>query len=330
MAKLSGTPVRGCAKAEPRGVQGLAREVEQGMARSVVERRRAAAGCGADRADRRPPGGPGWPGGRGSGGCARWPAAFQQRHGGLVVAEGAVAGQRGLAAARRPGPCVCARAGRARSRPRFRPRRDSARPSTARDRRGRGRGRRKRRTARASASSVLATTMTPEVSLSSRWTMPGRRSPPMPGGVAAMGEQGVDQGAVLVARRGMDDQPGRLVEHHQVGVLVENRQRDRLRQRRRRDRGRRRQAVKRAGADGFGGLGDGDAVAGRVAGLDEVLHARAGKGGDTLGEEAVDALPGGLGGSTGGVDDCAGGGFIGHAASRYSGWRGGWRGACVG
>ncbi len=41
--------------------------------------------------------------------------------------------------------------------------------------------------------------------------------------VAAMGEQGVDQGAVLVAGRGVHDQPGRLVEHDQVGVLVEDR-----------------------------------------------------------------------------------------------------------
>jgi hypothetical protein len=30
------------------------------------------------------------------------------------------------------------------------------------------------------AASVLAATITPEVSLSSRWTMPGRATPPMP------------------------------------------------------------------------------------------------------------------------------------------------------
>ena len=46
--------------------------------------------------------------------------------------------------------------------------------------------------------------------------------------VAAMGQQGVDQGVVGIAGRGMDDQPGRLVQHQQVGILVEDIEVDRL------------------------------------------------------------------------------------------------------
>ena len=80
-----------------------------------------------------------------------------------------------------PPPCACDRADRGRSRPRSPRRRAPARPSTVPGRRGRGRARRTRPTSPASAGSVLATTITPEVSLSSRCTIPGRRSPPIPG-----------------------------------------------------------------------------------------------------------------------------------------------------
>ena len=47
--------------------------------------------------------------------------------------------------------------------------------------------------------------------------------------VAAVVEQGVDQGAVRMARRGMDDEPARLVDDDDVVVLVDNVQRDVLR-----------------------------------------------------------------------------------------------------
>ena len=74
----------------------------------------------------------------------------------------------------------------------------------------------RRRTACASpscATSVLATTSSPDVSLSMRWTMPGRATPPMPDRLAAaMVEQGVDQRPVAVAGGRMDDQPGGLVD----------------------------------------------------------------------------------------------------------------------
>ena len=111
----------------------------------------------------------------------------------------------------------------------------------------------------------------------------------------------------------MHHQARRLVEHQQVGIFVEDGKRNGLRQRYRGNRGRRRQAVERAGADGFGGGADGAAVAAGEAGLDEGFHPRAGEGGKVLGEEAVDALPGGLGGCPDGVDACIAGGFVGHA-----------------
>ena len=44
-----------------------------------------------------------------------------------------------------------------------------------------------------------------------------------------MVQQGVEQGAVRVARSGMDDQPGRLVNDDDVGVGVDDGQRDVLR-----------------------------------------------------------------------------------------------------
>ena len=73
----------------------------------------------------------------------------------------------------------------------------------------------------------------PEVSLSRRWTMPGRASPPMPIRLfAAMGDQGIDQGAVGIARRGMHHQPRRLVDHDQVLVLVNHVERNILAARR--------------------------------------------------------------------------------------------------
>ncbi len=40
--------------------------------------------------------------------------------------------------------------------------------------------------------------------------------------VAAMGDERVDQRAGLVPGRRMDDEPGRLVDHQQVGILVDD------------------------------------------------------------------------------------------------------------
>jgi len=38
--------------------------------------------------------------------------------------------------------------------------------------------------------------------------------------IAAMRDQGVDEGAVVIARRGVDDEAGGLIEHDQIGVFV--------------------------------------------------------------------------------------------------------------
>ena len=46
-----------------------------------------------------------------------------------------------------------------------------------------------------------------------------------------MGDEGVHQRAALIARRGVDDEAGRLVEHDQVGVLVQDHERYGLGQR---------------------------------------------------------------------------------------------------
>ena len=83
------------------------------------------------------------------------------------------------------------------------------------------------------AASVLATTIRPLVSLSSRCTMPGRRTPPMPDKLAPQwAEQGVDESAVGISRRGMDNHARRLVDDDQVCILEADIERDRLRDRR--------------------------------------------------------------------------------------------------
>ena len=46
-----------------------------------------------------------------------------------------------------------------------------------------------------------------------------------------MGDQGVDEGRVRVARRGVDHQAGGFVDHQQVRVLVDDVERDVLRPR---------------------------------------------------------------------------------------------------
>ena len=79
---------------------------------------------------------------------------------------------------------------------------------------------------RTRASWLLAITMQPVVSLSRRCTIPGRNLPLMPG--SGSDAQAVHR-AVLVARRWMHRQPGRLVEHDQMVVLKKHIQIHRLR-----------------------------------------------------------------------------------------------------
>ncbi len=150
------------------------------------------------------------------------------------------------------------------------------------------------------ARSVLATTMSPEVSRSSRCTMPG----PALGAAGqrrAAGDQRVDQGVVPVARRGVDHQPGGLVDDGEVLVLVDDGERD------------------GGGAERAGrlvlGEPDGDQLAagedpGGAGGLavdghrlvgDEPGGLGAGEA-ELVGEEAVEAL--GLRGDDGELDAC--------------------------
>ena len=105
----------------------------------------------------------------------------------------------------------------------------TARPRRWRHRRGRCGARRNRATARGAPISVLATTISPLVSLSRRWTMPGRRTPPIPDKAgAAMRDQRVDQRAVGIARGRVNDQPGGLVDDDQMCILEADIERDRL------------------------------------------------------------------------------------------------------
>ena len=71
--------------------------------------------------------------------------------------------------------------------------------------------------------SFFATTINPVVSLSSRCTMPGRRSPPMPDRLfAAMSDQRVDQRAGPVSGGRMHHQALGLVDDDHVVVLVDH------------------------------------------------------------------------------------------------------------
>ncbi len=124
--------------------------------------------------------------------------------------------------------------------------------------------------------------------------------------VAAMGEQRVHQGAVLVAGSGVDDETRGLVEHQNVFVLVEDGEGDGLRLRGGGDGGRLAEFVERAGADGFGGYREGGTVAACVAGFDQAFDTGAGERAAGVRQEAVGALAGGF---RGGVEaKCVGGG----------------------
>jgi len=64
---------------------------------------------------------------------------------------------------------------------------------------------------------------------------PAHTGDPAEGGAAVAPEEGVDEGPALMAGRGVDHQPGGLVDNEQVVVLVHDGHRDiRLRLRRRR------------------------------------------------------------------------------------------------
>ena len=120
--------------------------------------------------------------------------------------------------------------------------------------------------------------------------MPGRRTPAIPPYSAPSGpaQEGVDEGARVVARRRMDDEPGRLVDDQQVVVLVGDHQRDRLAGQLEPDRGGHVQLEDVAGADQDVRL-EGRSVVGQPAVGDQALDVAPGQAG-RVGHEAVGSL----------------------------------------
>ena len=87
--------------------------------------------------------------------------------------------------------------------------------------------------------------------------------------VAAMGDEGVHERAGPVARRRMHHEARRFVNYDDVRILVAHVEGDVLAARRGRGRRRRGQAVSLARAQPPGGVGEGRAVAGERAPLDQ-------------------------------------------------------------
>ena len=83
-------------------------------------------------------------------------------------------------------------------------------------------GRRTGRSATMPPRSVRATTSSPELPASRRWTMPGRSGSPTAGEIREVVEESVHERALLVAGAGVDDQPGRLVDHDDRVVDVDD------------------------------------------------------------------------------------------------------------
>ena len=115
--------------------------------------------------------------------------------------------------------------------------------------------------------------------------------------VAAMGDQRVDEGAVGLARAGMDHHAGRLVEDDDVVVLEHDIQRDVLGLRCRLAHWRQQQRVFRLGPHRLRRVGHGGAVLGHRAVEDQRLQPRPRqrRGGlEPGGKEPVETLSGGL------------------------------------
>ncbi len=110
--------------------------------------------------------------------------------------------------------------------------------------------------------------------------------------VAAMRQEGIDQGAFLVAGCGMHDQPGRLVEHDQVIILEQYFEGNVFGLRRGRDRRGQRDSKTLSGADGFGGFGELHIIPPDMAFLDEGLDARTRQIGEGVRQKAISTPPG--------------------------------------
>ena len=119
--------------------------------------------------------------------------------------------------------------------------------------------------------------------------MPGRRTPPMPERlVAAMREQRVHQRAVGIAGRGMNHEPGRLVDDDDMLVLIDDGEIHGLRHRLVGDRRRQAQGEALAGADPQRRVRYGRAIQGHVSRLDEMLDARPRKIGEMRRQQPVE------------------------------------------
>ena len=102
-----------------------------------------------------------------------------------------------------------------------------------------------------------------------------------------MGDEGVDQGAVRVAGRGVDHQAGGLVEHEEVLVLKEDGKRHGFALRCGGGWGGGGEPVGGAGAHGFGGVGGDGAVTREQAFQEHPLDAGAGDGADGFCQEDI-------------------------------------------
>ena len=146
------------------------------------------------------------------------------------------------------------------------------------------------------AASCFATISRPLVSRSRRWTMPGRWTPAMPPNSAALaaGQQGVDERAAGVARRGMDDE-ARPACRRSGGRRPRRRSEPRspapARGRAARPPGRRAGAAVPGPIDGV--RLERQPVGRQVTGRDELLDVAPRQAGH-VGEEAVDALRSGV------------------------------------
>jgi hypothetical protein len=105
-----------------------------------------------------------------------------------------------------------------------------------------------------------------------------------------MRQQGIDQGAVRVAGRRVDDEAGRFVQDNEVGVFIEDGERNGLRLRPGGLGGRDVEFVGHARFDRFRGFLDTAACDCEVAGLDQRLDAGAGDGADPVRQESVYTL----------------------------------------
>ena len=110
--------------------------------------------------------------------------------------------------------------------------------------------------------------------------------------IPRMGQQRIDQRAILIARRRVHDEPRGLVQNDQVGILMKNAQRNVLRLGQGRDGGGDFQGVKRAHANGLGGFFQGMAVPAGMARHNQGLDAGARERTYRVSKEAVGALAG--------------------------------------